>query len=125
MPNPTQTAALATLIILQVIMLFSLYFQIPPHPPTVIPFGGMGPFLGASLSLAVAALILQGQGVAGRLAIVLACLCAAVSFGPQKYFDPAFALVWPAVCLAQLAILALLLPLLTTWGRSRHAQPAG
>ena len=42
-PQPT-TAALATLIILQVVMLGALYAQIAPHPPaTVAPFA-IAPF---------------------------------------------------------------------------------
>lgn len=104
----TKTAALGTLIILQSVMFAALLFKLPPHPPAVIPIAGMAPTLGASLCAAFAALVMRGDGVTGKLLIVLACLLAAISYGPQKYFDPAFPLVWPAVIAAQLAIVALL-----------------
>lgn len=104
----TRTAALGTLIILQGVMLAALLFKLPPHPPEVIPIGGMAPTLGASLSAAFAALVMKGDGAAGKLFIIVACLFAAISYGPQKYFDPAFSLVWPAVVTAQIAIVALL-----------------
>lgn len=102
------TAALGTLIILQVTMALALFFKVPPHPPDVIPLGGMAPVIGASLSAAFAALVLGGRGLAGQGLVVLACLLAAISYGPQKYFDPAIGLVWPAVVTAQVAMLAAL-----------------
>ena len=108
MPNPAQLTALGTLIILQLTMLFALFFKIPPHPPEVIPFGGMAPVISVSLSAALGALLFRGQGTVGKALIVLACALAAISYGPQKYFDPAFNLVWPAVVTAQLAIVTLL-----------------
>ena len=53
------SAALVTLIMLQVIMLSALYAGIRPHPPVATPLFGIAPFLGASVSVARAALILQ------------------------------------------------------------------
>ncbi|MBY8977531.1 hypothetical protein KHP62_17085 [Rhodobacteraceae bacterium NNCM2] len=105
-----RTAALGTLIILQLVMFAALLFKLPPHPPEVIPVGGMAPTLAASFSAAFAALVMRGEGTGGKSMIVIACLLAAISYGPQKYFDPAFPLVWPAVITAQLAIAALLMP---------------
>lgn len=99
--RPVQ-AALACLILLQTVMLASLYAGVAPHPPATTPLFGIGPFLGASLSAAVAALIL-GSSSAGRLCAGLAAAAALVSFGPQKYLDPQFALIWPAVLTGQLA----------------------
>ncbi len=106
--SPT-TAALVALIILQTVMLFALFTGTAPHPPETIPLGGMAPFLSMSLSAAIAALILGPDTRAGLALAGLAALAAAVSFGPQKYGDPAFSLVWPAVITGQVAILALLL----------------
>lgn len=108
MVDRTLTTALGTLIILQLTMLLALFFKVPPHPPEIIPLGGMAPVIGASLSAAFGALLFQGQGRTGKGLIVLACALAAISYGPQKFFDPAFALVWPAVVTAQIAIFALL-----------------
>ena len=108
--SPTN-AALAALLILQGTMLLSLFFKVPPHPPEMIPLGGMAPMIAAALSAATGALLTERNSVTHKILIVLACLLAALSFGPQKYFDPAFAQVWPAVLSGQIAILALLLPL--------------
>jgi hypothetical protein len=112
--NRSQQAALACLILLQTVMLASLYAGVAPHPPATTPLFGMGPFLGASLSAAVAALILgPSQSPAGRALAGLAALAALVSFGPQKYLDPQFGLIWPAVLSGQVAVGVILLRLLS------------
>jgi hypothetical protein len=98
-----QRAALAVLFVLQVVMLGALFADVDPHPPLAIPFGGMGPFLGAALAVIVAAWISGSRGL-GFVAAALAL----VSFGPQKYLDPQFALVFPAVLTAQAAVAALI-----------------
>jgi hypothetical protein len=105
-------AALACLIVLQTVMLASLYAGVAPHPPAAIPLFGIGPFLGAALSTAVAALIL-GPSPAGRGMAALAAMAALVSFGPQKYLDPQFGLIWPAVLAGQVAAGVILLGLLS------------
>ena len=105
-------AALACLILLQAVMLASLYAGVAPHPPAATPLFGIGPFLGASLSAAVAALIL-GPTRAGGVLAGLAALAALVSFGPQKYLDPQFALIWPAVLSGQVAAGVILFGLLS------------
>lgn len=106
MPDPERPAraALATLIVLQGVMLASLYAGVQPHPPATTPLFGIGPFLGAALSAAVAALILGPlRGHAGPAMAGLAAMAALVSFGPQKYLDPQFPLIWPAVLAGQVA----------------------
>lgn len=110
MTHPTRhaIAALATLIILQAIMLSSLYAGIAPHPPAATPLFGIGPFIGASVAAALAAIIVGPTDSApGRLLSGLAAVMALVSFGPQKYFDGQFALIWPAVLGGQIAVVAL------------------
>jgi hypothetical protein len=125
MPSPdrSQQAALACLILLQTVMLASLYAGVAPHPPATTPLFGIGPFLGAALSAAVAALILgPSQFPAGRLMAGIAALAALVSFGPQKYFDPQFGLIWPAILSGQVAagvILVSLFARLSSLARSR------
>ncbi|MEM9972855.1 MAG: hypothetical protein AAF771_01645 [Pseudomonadota bacterium] len=100
-------AALIALIVLQVVMLLSLYSQTPPHPPlTVAPFA-IAPFLGAALALAAVSLMLGPvEHMAGRVTGVLAVLAALVSYGPQKYIDAQIALIWPSVLAGQIAALA-------------------
>lgn len=97
-------AALTTLIVLQGIMLSALYAGIKPHPPVATPLFGIAPFLGASISVALSGIMVQPLGsFSGRGLSVLAALMALVSFGPQKYFDAQFGLIWPAVILGQIA----------------------
>jgi len=101
-------AALTTLIVLQLIMLSALYAGIKPHPPIATPLFGIAPFLGASIGIALWAAIVQPlASTAGRSLSVLAALFALVSFGPQKYFDPQFALIWPAVLFGQVSALVI------------------
>lgn len=106
------TASLAALIVLQAIMLGSLYAGVAPHPPAAIPFFAIGPFLGASIAAALAALIVGPLEGAGRLLSAIAAVGALISFGPQKYFDPQFALIWPAVLAGQIAALTIVLMLI-------------
>ena len=102
-------AGLAALLVLQGIMLGSLYAGVAPHPPAATPLFGIGPFLGAALAAAVAALCLgPSTTIAGRMLACAAALMALVSFGPQKYFDAQFALIWPAVLSGQIAAVSVL-----------------
>lgn len=97
---------LLILIVLQVLMLAALYTRTPPHPPLEVAPFALGPFISASVALAVAALAMP-KSRGGFLVTILACLTALISYGPQKWFDPAIGSIWPAVLLAQLAIIAI------------------
>lgn len=110
MPTDRPTfAALSTLIILQLVMLSALYAGIPPHPPVSTPLFGMAPFIAASVSAAFSAIILGPlNGYVGRILSGVAVVFALVSFGPQKYFDVQFALIWPAVLSGQIAAVTVL-----------------
>ena len=114
-------AALLALVVLQGVMLGSLYADVAPHPPTTTPLFGIAPFLAAALAAALAGLMLGGHSRAGRWLSVLAALGAAVSFGPQKYFDAQFPLIWPAVIAGQLAIASILMIVFNL----RRTAPAG
>lgn len=110
MNQPTRhaLAALATLILLQGVMLTALYAGIRPHPPVATPLFGIAPFLGASMSVAMCAILVQPIATrTGRGLSIAAALAALVSFGPQKYFDAQFGLIYPAVILGQIAALVL------------------
>lgn len=113
MTTPPQTrqanAALTTLIVLQLTMLAALFAQSAPHPPATIPLFGIAPFLAAAMSAAAAAIIISPlQAASGRVLSVLAALMALLSFGPQKYLDAQFALIWPAVISGQAAAIAVI-----------------
>lgn len=112
-------AGLATLIILQLIMLGALYAGVPPHPPQSTPLFAMAPFLAAAIATAAAALIVgANSGATGRGLSLLAAIMALASFGPQKYFDPQFAAIWPAVIAAQIAVLSMLTKIATNLRRA-------
>lgn len=87
-------------------MLAALLAGVAPHPPRIVAPFAMAPFLGASMSIAAAALVLGPHaGAAGIGATMLAAATALLSYGPQKWFDPAIGEIWPAVLVGQVAAL--------------------
>ncbi len=100
--------ALAVLLVLQISMMLAMFSRTEPHPPLIIAPFGMGPFLASSIALCVAALMLGAQrSSAGRIVSWVTIAIALIAFGPQKFFDPAFPKIWPALLLAQAAIAVL------------------
>ena len=103
-------AALTVLIVLQLTMLTALFARSAPHPPATIPLFAIAPFLAVALATASAAIIIGATDtIPGRLLSIAAAVLALLSYGPQKYFDAQFALIWPAVIAGQLAAVALIL----------------
>ena len=45
-------AALAALVLLQIIMLMALYAGVAPHPPRITPVSAIAPFLAAACAIA-------------------------------------------------------------------------
>lgn len=128
MTNPERqtTAALAMLILLQFIVLSALYAGIRPHPPEATPLFGIAPFLGVAMGTALSAIILQTLRTrAGRLLCVVAALMALVSFGPQKYLDAQFGLIWPAVIFGQMSALSALFHAVQAYRQSRSRGVRG
>lgn len=102
-------AALTTLIIVQLIMLASLFAGLAPHPPRTIPFFAMAPFLSVSMAITASAMIIGPlTGKLGKSLSVLAALCALLSYGPQKWVDPAIGEIWPAVLAGEIAAFGLI-----------------
>lgn len=106
--NAPTIAALLALIVLQTVMLGALYAGVRPHPPEVTPLFGIAPFIGAAVAISIAAVILDPQSRIGSIVSIVAALLAAVSFGPQKYFDAQIPLIWPAVVVGQISIVVIL-----------------
>jgi hypothetical protein len=108
-PSHPATAAILVLLTLTGVMLLALFARAEPHPPLEVPPFALGPFFGASLAIGVAALHLLRLGASyGATLASLFALTALVSFGPQKYFDPAFSRIWPAVVTAQIAVVVII-----------------
>ncbi len=101
--------ATAALMVLTGTMLLAMFTRTEPHPPLEVEPFALGPFLAASLAIGAAAYGLAVRGMRFAMAIALLfALTALVSYGPQKYVDPAFPKIWPAVIVAQLAIAVIL-----------------
>ena len=105
MTNHPTTPPLVVLAVLHGVMMAALMTQTPPHPPQSVAIFGMGPFLGAVLALITASLLVEDTRVRTAL-IALVVVASLLSFGPQKYVDPAFPQIWPAVLCAQGAVLS-------------------
>ena len=103
--NGYTAAAIAALLVLTGAMLLAMFTRAEPHPPLEVEPFALGPFLAASLATGAAAYGLVVRGTRFAMAVALLfVLTALVSYGPQKYVDPAFPRIWPAVVVAQLAI---------------------
>ena len=103
-------AAIVVLMVLTGTMLLAMFTRTEPHPPLVVEPFALGPFLAASLAIGAAAYCLAVRDMRFALLIALFfALTALVSYGPQKYVDPAFLDIWPAVILAQGAIVVIIL----------------
>lgn len=102
-PSDHLSGAVLALLVLTSVMLLALFSRTPPHPPIEVAPFALAPFLGASLAIGMAALWLARHRAGAWLALAFAAT-ALVSYGPQKYFDPAFSRIWPAVLLAQAAV---------------------
>ncbi len=116
-PYPV-AAAVLVLLVLTAVMLLALFSRTAPHPPLEVAPFALAPFLGASLAIGAAAFHLLSQGSRyGEIAAIVFAVTAVLSFGPQKYFDPAFSRIWPAVITAQVAVLFILAGCISTWRR--------
>ncbi len=118
-PHVNISASIIALLILNVVMLLALFTGTVPHPPHEVPPFALGPFLGASLALGAAALhLVQRRARYGTALAVFFALVVLLSFGPQKYFDPVFSRIWPAVILGQVAVCIIFYSALVTFKKS-------
>ena len=102
-------AAIFALLVLTGAMLLAMFTRSEPHPPLEVEPFSLGPFLAASLAIGTAAYGLVVRGTRFAMAIALLfMLTALASYGPQKYVDPAFPKIWPAVIVAQVAMAVIL-----------------
>ena len=124
--NESLAAAIVALLVLTGIMLLALMSRTPPHPPLEVAPFALAPFLGASLAIGAAALPLVRRGLpyGGTLAALFAAT-ALVSFGPQKYFDPAFSRIWPAVIAAQIAAIVIFVSWIASYRRKKVSPEHG
>jgi len=83
----------------------------------------MGPFLACSISVAIAALVLgAATSRTGAIVSIVSAILALISFGPQKWIDPAISEIWPAVILGQIAAIVIFwCAYQAIWGRQQHS----
>ncbi|MBB5515671.1 hypothetical protein FHS89_001683 [Rubricella aquisinus] len=116
--------ALIVITALHGIMLAALLFDIDPHPPRAIALFAMAPFLAVVIGIALAALRQVSHEAAGARGLSLAAaLLTLLSFGPQKFLDPALPEIWPAVLSGQACTLAIVATLIAS--RRLTAQTMG
>lgn len=112
------SAAVIVLLVLTSVMLLALFSRTEPHPPLEVAPFALGPFLGASLAIGAAALhLIRSDARFAMVAAILFAVTALISFGPQKYFDPAFSRIWPAVVTAQAAVVVIVI-----WSIAKRMQ---
>jgi hypothetical protein len=106
-------AALIVIAALHAVMLAALFFDVAPHPPRTIVLFAMAPFLAVVIGLAMATLRQIAHDAAGARGLsVTVALLTLLSFGPQKYLDPALPEIWPAVVSAQLSVIVIAITLI-------------
>ena len=116
-------AAIVALLVLTSVMLLAMFTRTEPHPPLEVAPFALGPFLAASLAIGSAACVLVARGArAGIWMALLFALTALVSYGPQKYFDPALPRIWPAVIVAQAAVAAILVRAVCAISRGQRSR---
>jgi hypothetical protein len=115
-------AATLVLLVLTTVMLLALFSRTAPHPLLEVAPFAIAPFLGASLAIGLAAFhLLARNDRIGLWLTLLFVVTALVSFGPQKYFDPTFSRIWPAVVTAQIAVVVALVSCFLAFVRKKQA----
>ncbi|MBW2624468.1 MAG: hypothetical protein JRD68_16285 [Deltaproteobacteria bacterium] len=113
--NSTLQAAISSLmglIIINGVMLGALFAQVPPNPP-----GKFGPYIGATLSLAVLSLSLSfWRNRIGYLSSIIVGLMCLLSLGPQKFFLEQTAVsLAPVIILGSILSVVLIISSFMTW----------
>ncbi len=108
-------ASLIGLLTIHCVMLGALFAQVPPNPP-----GRFGPYIGAIVALAAAALPLYWwRSRVGKVAALLVALMCLLSVGPQKILvEPAALQLLPVILLGSTLSLTLIAATVMGWKES-------
>ena len=110
-------SALAGLILLEGVLLGSLWAQVQPHPPARV-----GPFIAASLSLAIVSIpLVWWRSKIGYTTSIIVGLIGLVSFGPQKFFTEAESAnqVFPAIIVGTVLSVVLIISAIASWRKEK------
>ena len=104
-------SSLAGLIILKSVLLGSLWAQVQPHPPARV-----GPFIAASLSLAVLSIpLVWWHNKIGYTISIIVGLLGLISFGPHKFFSESADQIFPAIVIGTVLSVVLIITSITSW----------
>lgn len=105
-------SSLLGLIIINGVMLGALFAQVPPNPP-----GKVGPYIGATLSLAVISLALNfWRNRIGYLSAIIVGLMCLLALGPQKFFLESTSLsLSPVIILGSILAVVLIVSSFMAW----------
>jgi hypothetical protein len=104
-------SSLAGLILLKAVLLGSLWAQVQPHPPARV-----GPFIAASLSLAVASIpLVWWRNKIGYTTSIITGLLGLMSFGPHKFFSESADKIFPAIVAGTVLSVVLIISSLVSW----------
>ena len=108
-------SSLAGLILLKGVLLGSLWAQVQPHPPARV-----GPFIAASLSLAVLSIpLVWWRNKVGYTISVIVGLLGLVSFGPHKFFAGSASQIFPAIILGTVISVSLIISSIASWRKTK------
>ena len=103
--------SLAGLIVLKCVLLGSLWAQVQPHPPARV-----GPFIAASLSLAVVSIpLVWWRNKIGYITSVIVGILGLVSFGPHKFFAESAGQIFPAIVIGTVFSVVLIITTISIW----------
>ncbi len=104
-------SSLAGLILLNGVLLGALWAQVQPHPPARV-----GPFIAASLSLAVLSIpLVWWRNKIGYTISIIVGLLGLVSFGPHKIFAGSAGQLFPAIMVGTVLSVALIISSVASW----------
>ena len=107
-------SSLTGLFFLNGVLLGSLWAQVQPHPPARV-----GPFIAASLSLAVLSIpLVWWRNKTGYTISIIVGLLGLVSFGPQKLFTASAGELFPAILVGTVLSVALIISAVACWRKN-------
>ncbi len=109
-------SSLVGLILLKGVMLGSLWAQVQPHPPAEV-----GPFIAASLSLAIVSLpLVWWRNKTGYIISIIVGVLGLVSFSPLKFFyDESAGQVLPVIIVGTVLVAALIISSVASWRKKK------
>jgi Na+/melibiose symporter-like transporter len=105
-------SSLAGLVLLYAVLMGSLWAQVEPYPP-----GRLGPFIAASLCLAVISIpLVWWRNKIGYTISIIVGLLGVVSFSPLKFFyDESAGQVIPVIVVGTVLVVALIISSVASW----------